>query len=239
MKEERNATGCGRENDRIAFLYDELDDLEAQTFRQHMRDCVACNSELAAFKNVRQSVIAWRDESLRAVPSPAIIHPAVSANERRPSALTALREFFNLSPLWMKGAIAFAALLFCMFTVLAIARWREASPAPVTANQNDKLYTEQQLNSLVERRVQEELQRIKRDQQPQAPDAPLNAKDNSPESVDKKGLSRGSGVAKVATGASARRPLSRIEREQLAADLRLISSKTDGELDLLDDRMNQ
>lgn len=229
MKEEANAPGCGRENDRIAFLYDELNDLEAPIFRQHVRDCVACSSELAAFKNVRESVIAWRDESLSGVLSPAVVtHPPAGAAEQRPSALAALREFFNLSPLWMKGAMAFASLLFCVFTVLALAHWRETSPAPVI--------TEQQLNSLVEHRVQEELQRIKHDQEQQTPDSSLNAKDNPQKSFEKRSLSRAGGVA---SGNNARRPLSRIEREQLAADLRLVSSKSDGELDLLDDRMNQ
>jgi len=37
----------------------------------------------------------------------------------------------------------------------------------------------------------------------------------------------------------ARRPLSKTEREQLAADLRLISVKSESDLDLLDDRINQ
>jgi hypothetical protein len=36
-----------------------------------------------------------------------------------------------------------------------------------------------------------------------------------------------------------RRPLSKDERQQLAADLRLIENPTDGQLDLLDDRINQ
>jgi len=235
---EATVPACGRESDLIAFLYGELNDDEARTFRQHMHGCAACSSELSAFNNVRESVVAWRNESLSGVTSPAVVtHPAVSASERRPSALAALRAFFNLSPLWMKGAIAFTSVLFCLFTVLAIARWRETSRAPVTGNQNNKLYTEQQLNSLVEHRVQEEIQRIKQDQQ-QAANPSLTAKDNSQKGVDTNVLTRGNEGAKAANG-SARRPLSRVEREQLAADLRLISSKSDSELELLDDRINQ
>lgn len=230
---------CGRESELIAFLYGELDDVEARTFRQHMHSCGACSGELAAFNNVRESVVAWRNESLSGVISPAVVtQPAVSASKRKPSAMAALREFFDLSPLWMKGAVAFTSVLFCLFTVLAIARWREPSGVPATANQNNKLYTEQQLNSLVERRVQEEIQRIKRDQQ-QAANLALAAKDNSQRDVDKNVLRRDKEDAKAASGASARRPLSRVEREQLAADLRLISLTSDGELDLLDDRINQ
>ena len=37
----------------------------------------------------------------------------------------------------------------------------------------------------------------------------------------------------------ARRPLSRTERQQLAADLRLITANHDSELNLLDDTINQ
>jgi anti-sigma factor RsiW len=236
---EGNILACGREGELIAFLYGELNDGEARTFRQHMRGCSACSSELAAFNNVRESVVAWRNESLGSVSSPALVtHPAVSASRRKPSALAALREFFNLSPLWMKGAIAFTSVFFCLFTVLAIARWRETSHAPLTSTQKNQLYTEQQLNSLVERRLQEEIERIKRDQQ-QAANPALTARDNSQKGVDKNVLSRSNEDAKAASGAGARRPLSRVEREQLAADLRLISSKSDSELDLLDDRINQ
>jgi anti-sigma factor RsiW len=236
---EGNILTCGRESELIAFLYGELNDDEALTFRKHMHGCVACSSELTAFGDVRESVVAWRNESLGGVISPAVVTPpAITASKRKPSALAALREFFDLSPLWMKGAIAFTSVLFCLFTVLAVARWRETSHGPETANQNNKLYTEQQLNALVERRVQEEIQRIKQDQRPAA-NPVLAANDVFQKLVDKKALTRGSEVAKAAGGAGARRPLSRVEREQLAADLRLISSKSDGELDLLDDRINQ
>jgi hypothetical protein len=37
----------------------------------------------------------------------------------------------------------------------------------------------------------------------------------------------------------ARRPLSKTEREQLAADLRLVTAANESELDLLDDGINQ
>jgi hypothetical protein len=43
----------------------------------------------------------------------------------------------------------------------------------------------------------------------------------------------------VVASASTRRPLTKVEREQLAADLRLVAVNNDSELDLLDDRINQ
>jgi anti-sigma factor RsiW len=236
MKEEVNAPNCGRENDLIAFLYGELSEVEARTFQHHVHDCVACNAELAAFRNVRESVVAWRNESLGSVVSTARATDSanMSMGHEKPSALAALREFFNLSPLWLKGAVAFASLLFCLFAGLAIARLGVKPPAPV-ANNPDMANSEKQLNALVERRVQDELQRIK-NAEAKAERAPVLVKAGQNSG---RGVTRSGNELATNTNQQARRPLSKTEREQLAADLRLTSAKNDTELDLLDDRINQ
>ena len=59
MKEEANVPGCGRENDLIAFLYDELDPAERISFRSHVQECLSCSAETAEFTNIRESVVAW------------------------------------------------------------------------------------------------------------------------------------------------------------------------------------
>ena len=232
---EVNAPKCERENDLIAFLYGELNDTEARTFQSHMRDCASCNAELTAFRDIRDSVVAWRNESLGGVISYPIAESVVSsADHEKPSALAALRAFFNLSPLWMKGALAFASVLFCLFALLAIARLRDKPPAAVANNPGKQVYSEEQLNALVEQRVQAELQRA-RDSQAKAPPAPVI--------VNASGSNRGRQVTRsgneLAANANQRRPLSKTERQQLAADLRLSSGKNDSDLDLLDDRINQ
>jgi|SRR5882672_456210 len=234
MKAEVNAPNCGRENDLIAFLYGELNDVEARTFQRHVDDCVDCSAELAAFRNVRESVVAWRNESLGGVvaPSRSAESPITIMDEAKPSALAALREFFNLSPLWLKGAVAFASILFCLFAGLSIARLGN-KPA-VVANNQDKENSEKQLNELVEQRVKAELVRI-RNSEAQAPLGPVIVK--SPGETPERPVKRGG--TEVAGNAKARRPLSKTEREQLAADLRLTSAKNDTELDLLGDRINQ
>lgn len=228
---------CGRENDLIAFLYGELNDVESRTFQLHMNDCATCNTELVGFRTVRESVVAWRNESLGVVSSSQITEPAVTrAGLGKPSALAALREFFNLSPLWMKGAVAFASILFCLFAGLAVARLLDKPPAVIVTNPESKVYSEQQLNALVDRRVQDQLQRIKNSPQPAPPASAIV--ENAP---------KGNSLRRITSRVNAsndpsqkaRRPLSRSEREQLAADLRLVSGKNDGELDLLDDRINQ
>jgi hypothetical protein len=239
MKEE-DAPGCGRENDLIAFLYDELNDVEMRSFQRHVHDCSGCSAELASFREVRESVVAWRNESLRGVTSSNMVADSMVTplRQRRPSATAALREFFNLSPLWMKGAVAFASLLFCLFAVLSVARWRDTSQPSTAGNNDNKLYTQQQVNSLVEQRVQEELQRSKSSKE-QTPDSSVANNNVSQKNASKRIVNRGGELAKVSRVPRARRPLTRDEREQLAADLRLISSKKDTDIDLLSDGINQ
>ena len=234
---EVNAPNCERENDLIAFLYGELNDSEARTFQSHIRDCALCNAELAAFRDIRESVVAWRNESLGGVIFPIAESVVLRTDREKPSALAALREFFNLSPLWMKGALAFASVLFCLFAVLAITRLRDKPPATTATNQGNSVNSQQEFNALVERRVQEELQR-RRNSPEKAPTLPhvANAADRTPR---QRVANRGNGIALNPPNQKARRPLSKTEREQLAADLRLISAKNEGDLELLDDRINQ
>lgn len=234
--EEHMSPTCEQANELIAYLYGELTDVESRAFQGHMHGCSSCSEELAAFGNIRSSVVAWRDEALAGISSSAA-RQGVAVGRKNPSALAALREFFNLSPLWMKGAVAFASLLFVLFAGLAVARWQNP-PSPITSNTlktDSTAYSEQQLNALVEQRVQLELQRIKNSTQ-ELP-APQTVADGGLSSVStRRAASRANVVAKIAP---ARRPLSKVEREQLAADLRLVAANTDNELDLLDDRINQ
>jgi hypothetical protein len=228
---------CGRENDLIGFLYGELNDVEARSFQRHVRDCASCNAELAAFGNVRESVVAWRNECLGGfVSTPIADSPVASAGHQKPSALAALREFFNLSPLWMKGALAFASILFCLFAALAIARFRDKQPTPIVTHPSNG-YSQQEFNARVERRVQDELQRQKNSAE-RTP-APADVLKASDQTAPQRVAGSRNGVASNVPSQKARRPLSRTEREQLAADLRLISTKNDSDLELLDDRINQ
>src|SRR5258705_374591 len=229
---------CGRENDLIGFLYGELNEVDAIAFQRHLNDCATCNAELADFGEVRESVVAWRNESLGSVAFPAqvISSSHTEAPRATPSAMAALREFFNLSPLWMKGAVAFAAVLFCVFAGLALARLRGAPRAPVAVTPGATISSPEELRALVDQRVQEELNRIK-NSGPRAP-APLTANDSSPRNPVKRIANRNTQVA-LTESQKPGRPLSKTEREQLASDLRLVSAKNDGDLDLLDDRINQ
>lgn len=221
---------CGREHDLISFLYGELKDVESIAFEQHLRECAACEKELAGFAPVRESVVAWRNESLSGIGFPAQTPESSSAAQARtkPSAVAAVREFFNLSPVWMKGAVAFATIVFCILAGLAVARLRDKPPVAIVTGPVSAPNSPQELNAIVEKRVQEELSRIKNSEQ--SSNALLVRNGQQRKSV-KQSANRSTEIA--------RRPLSKTEREQLAADLRLVSSKDFGDLDLLGDRINQ
>ena len=236
---EVNAPNCGLENDLIGFLYGELNEIEGLAFQRHLHECSACCKELAGFGDVRESVVAWRNESLGSIGLPAQITASspTRAAQGRPSAMAALREFFSLSPLWMKGAVACAAILFFLFAGLALARLRDYPPAVVVRAPVAPTQSPQELKALVDQRVQEELKRIQNSQEQPSP--PLNANNSSQQQRVKQIGYRSNEVVLSASSQKARRPLSRTEREQLAADLRLVAAKGDSDLDLLDDTINQ
>lgn len=206
---------CERASDLIAFLYSEADERERRDFQLHLNECSTCHDEVASFGVVRESITAWRDEALAGFVS----QPVVTS---RKSALAALRQFFDLSPLWLKGATAFAVVAFCVLAAMAFVNLqRDKVQVPSTTTSEAK-YTQEDVERLVN-------QAIAKQQTPPAVQAPLIV-DESP----KPKKSRNSNASQLA-----KRPLSRAEREQLAADLRLLSTDDDETLQLIGDRINQ
>lgn len=141
-----NARGCGRVEELLAYLYGESAPAEAADFRRHLADCAACGEELAAFGGVREGLGEWREEVMRSIPAlnvaervaPVAVASVVKTEARAPeverafeasrthtrkrSASAALREFFSLSPMWLRAATAAVALVFCALAVLTLAR---------------------------------------------------------------------------------------------------------------------
>ena len=230
---------CGRENDLIAFLYSELSDTEKNSFESHMHSCRVCLMQVGEFRSIRESVMAWRDESLGQVPV-TVPQTSTFINQPEGSSLAALRAFFDLAPLWMKGAVGFAALLFCVLSVLAVVNLNK--PTVSTADGlNNQTSSPHEMNALVERRVQEELARREALAPQRPPELSLAAgvKDKPVRVRSRSLLSSGDAVATNTRAGKARRPLSKAEREQLAADLRLVSSGSESVLNLIGDQINQ
>jgi anti-sigma factor RsiW len=215
---------CERGPDLIAFLYGEADEREARDFQLHLLQCSTCREEVESLGVVRQSITAWRDEALA-----GFVSTPVTAQPKTKSALAALRQFFDLSPLWLKGATAFAAVTFCVLAGLVLFRGNkdQVSSTNVTPG---AVYTEHDVNRI----VKEALAQQTPIQPPLQTPSPEIVAVKSPKPKSKS--SRPSSSTQFARG---QRPLSKAEREQLAAELRLLSAGDDATLHLLGDRINQ
>ena len=209
MKYRTDSRECERSSDLMGFLYSEMDASETREFESHLQQCSNCRDEAASFEHVRQSIVAWRDEVLTG------FVPATTRPTRR-SAIAAFKQFFDLSPLWLKGAAAFAVITFCVLVALAFVNFKK--PQTVATTNNSGGYTQQDVDRLVKEALAK--------QQPPVETAP-NVAVTVPAALQKS-------VNKQRS--TNRRPLSRAEREQLAADLRLLP--TEDELELISDRIN-
>ncbi len=240
MEDRLSRAKCERGNDLIAFLYGEVDERDAWDFEHHLQNCSECKVELGSFRQLRESVVAWRQESLTAVSAYSVDSRSAPAQRRlrsgepgEPSAAAAIRAFFGLSPLWARGALAFAAVLFCVVSILAVASLLTKPQPNLVAT--DKVYSEQELQTRIEEGVQAKLQTQKN----------RNAeRDNSAVPVSTNSRRATSKVAQRLPKhlddqpRAERRPLTRAEREQLAADLRLVSTNDEADLDLVSDKIN-
>ena len=209
-----NSPVCERSSDLMAFLYNEMNVSESREFQAHMQKCSNCREEAASFGLVRESIGAWREEVLTGfVPT--------TATPTKRSAVIAFRQFFNLSPLWLKGAAAFAVLTFCVLIVLVFITSKKDA---AVATRTDKTYTQQD----VDRMVTEAL--AKQENTPVEETQETTVATLSPAPPRKPAI-------RQTSAKNRRRPLSQAEREQLAADLRLLP--TDDDLDVFGDRINQ
>lgn len=134
MPDMPDASSCAHVDDLVAYLYGETNETEALDFQNHLSNCSTCRAELSAFADVRGGIGAWRDEALNpmaAFAPDAVRQRVVVEAATKRSALAALREFFTLSPLWLRGATAFAALLFVTLLLVTALRFFERSENPV------------------------------------------------------------------------------------------------------------
>ncbi|MFN2576942.1 MAG: zf-HC2 domain-containing protein [Pyrinomonadaceae bacterium] len=220
MRDMNQRPVCHRAEDLVTYLYGEASEADALDFRRHLRQCDSCRGEFTVFNQVHDSIKVWRNEALGASFSPAAISPkAIDQaefihDERKRSAPAALRGFVAVSPLWLRGATAFAALLLCVLGVMTLAR---LSRPPVTIAQtgkDEKMYTQQQLDSAVNQAVEKK-----------AAELSNQAAVSSSIAVDKEKFGTGKNRVQVAASQPQKnvhpQRLTPRERDQLAADLRL------------------
>ena len=216
MRELDESNVCERANELVDFLYGELSQVEARKFERHMQECDACKTEYSSFGSIHQSIVAWRDQSLGVRPASLVVPAGKGA-----SVWAAFREFFRLAPFWVKGATALATVLFCMSLTLAVFHLVKAPRKEVAfvpqQNENEK-----QLRNQISD-LKSQLLSLHESQQANQKPAP-----SLQPVTDRKART----VVPKAEYANARRPLTRRERMELAADLRLVSANDDDEPDL-------
>ncbi len=222
---------CHRAEDLVTYLYGEATAEEARDFANHMRQCDACRAEFTLFNNVHESMVAWRSEVLgpvrvrepEAAIQPVAMSPAFVHHPRKLSGLAALREFFAVSPLWLRGATAFAGLLLCVLGIVMIARMSQ-KPVQVAKTGDGKVYTQQEVQAEVNRAVEKKVRELTaNNQNPSTTVGPVNDK-------PKKDTSRGQVASNRQPNHVRPQRLTRQEREQLAADLRLTSPAEEEEM---------
>jgi anti-sigma factor RsiW len=207
MSERTDATtttprGCERGEELVTYLYGEATKEEAGLFRLHLEACAVCREELAAFGGVRAGLDAWRAEALGTVPSLNIEEAfapsarVLPAAPRKRSARAALREFFSLSPLWLRAGAFAATLAVCALLALTLARaevrWG-ADGLAFRAGVTEKVikepvqvptqvgYTEEQVNAIVAQKVAEAqaVAEIKERTNEQRPEQIVNVNEDS------------------------------------------------------------
>lgn len=209
---------CHRAEDLVTYLYGEANQAEARDFAAHMEQCDACRGEFTLFNQVHESIVTCRNEALgtATVPVAAPVPPSLAdvtpfvQHERKLSAWASLREFFSVSPLWLRGAAAFAGLLLCALLVFAVARlWQP--PAEVVKTNGEPVFDQKQFDQAVQKKVEEKLAELKAESQ-------TAAHISSPTTSNVQTRSN-RGRNKRSNG------LNQEEREQLAADLGLIPGR--------------
>ncbi len=228
---------CHRAEDLVTNLYGEASEVDAKDFDGHLKECAACRSEFGVFQQVHDSILVWRNEALGSAFSPAVrrVESAVEPTQfvrhgRRLSALGALREFFSVSPLWLRAATGVAALLLCVLAVLVISRSGN-KPVQVANKTEESKFSKEQFDQAVKKQVDEKIAQLNVRQTPPKIDVstPEKSKDNDTRVA----------VNHVQPKTLRARGLNRQEREQLAADLRLIPSRDDELPFVLSDEPNQ
>jgi len=225
MKHTDDIASCKHQDELISVLYGEATESETAQFEQHVQECVACGAEMLAFKRVRESIGAWKFEALAGATQPQVnVHMNVA---RHKSALAALREFFDLSPLWLKAATAFATVLFCVLAMLAFSQLKKQEAPVITSIETEKVYTEQEKDQIVKKALDEQRVALMAELTPR----PMPNREITQGGRSARNLPR-------SEVADRRRPLTKLEREQLASDLRLVDGGNEDGLQLLADPIN-
>lgn len=243
-------TSCARAEDLVAYLYGEADEAAAQDFEAHAQHCASCVRELAQFKQVRSSINEWRTQALgatastvTAASSPVVARPIDIAPARKRSAMAALREFFTLSPAWMRASTAALGIVFCALVALTIAHYSE-QPKTVTVEKIIQVKpSEEELAAMVEERLKRNSETIAAAPKDDTPDivfttAPAGEQERASQKVNRAIRQDAAGQSKIAGATKLK--ISPQESREIARDLRLtIAANDEDDLPRLSDLIDE
>lgn len=152
---------CDRQEDLVAFLYDEATTLERASFEQHLNDCDPCQAELKAFGRVRDELSTWQ---VGIAPRTRLVLPR--------GRMEVLREFIALFPVWARGLAVAGAAAAAVLLSLSIF-WARGG-----VNQNNfaissggaSAVSQKEIESLVKNAVAAEREKMQREYQAQFAD---------------------------------------------------------------------
>lgn len=239
-------TFCTRAEELVAYLYNEASEGEAQDFERHTERCASCKAELAAFTQVRSSISEWRGYALGLAQTTALTNEIAPAAElskspaRKPSALAALREFFALSPVWLRAATGLASLAVCALVLFAVARIMEGPRVVFVEKAVTVGPTQADVDALVDKRVREELAARNNPAEIKASPmaAPVSEQIN-PAIAQSGGRSTSAQKRVIAQSRRPRAPVSTEEYEELARDLQLVPTRDEEDLPRLIDLIDE
>jgi anti-sigma factor RsiW len=141
---------CGRKEDLVAYLYDEVGATERVSFERHLDDCDSCRGELMAFGRVRDDLSSWQ---VGFAPRTEIALP-----KRK---LDVLRELITLFPLWARGAALAAAAAALLLLALSFAGTRISLKGIQGAGALQVSMTPDEIETLVKKAVAEEREKVR------------------------------------------------------------------------------
>ena len=119
MKDNGIRTDCGRSDDIVAYIYDEIATSDRESFEKHLAACMSCTDEFAAVSDARFSVFEWHKEEFADLPTPEFVLPREARTNAATGLFAAIVGIIR-NPGWMAPALAailvFAGIGFVMFT---------------------------------------------------------------------------------------------------------------------------
>jgi len=115
-----NNSSCAFAEQMVSYLYGEADAKEKYKFETHLKNCLACTDELAAFGFVRSAVLDWRAERFSKLPTPSFDIPVPEfkksfsttvVSDGNSSWFAGFRQMFSFN--LMRATAAFGILVIC------------------------------------------------------------------------------------------------------------------------------